>query len=137
MRDSSTLPSSGVWKLSKRPETDAVLVDVHCHPAVDKDNLLAALAQALQLPDDFGMNWDAAWDCLNDPHWMVQRAFILHLSENLLVDDEALSIFLEIFSEACDAWRDQEQNLLLLIVTTREDIPCLRDLIALPDNHPA
>ncbi|MDX1297966.1 MAG: barstar family protein, partial [Pseudomonas sp.] len=99
MRDFSTLPSSGVWKLSECPDTDAALVGIHCHPAADKHSLLAALAQALHLPADFGMNWDAAWDCLNDPHWMIQRAFTLRLPETLPVDEEALSIFLELFSE--------------------------------------
>lgn len=135
MRDFSTLPSSGVWKLSECPDTDAALVGIHCHPAADKHSLLAALAQALHLPPDFGMNWDAAWDCLNDPHWMAQRAFTLQLPETLTVDEDALSIFLQLFSEACDAWHEQQQNLLLLVVTTRQDLPCI-EALAEPPHYP-
>jgi hypothetical protein len=133
MQDFSGLPNSGVWKLSTQPNASLALVDIVCQPPVNKDNLLGALASALQLPADFGMNWDAAWDCLNDPHWMAQRAFTLQLPQALRVDEEALSIFLDMFSEACDAWRDQGQNLLLAVVTNREDLPCIQTLA----NYPA
>lgn len=131
----SALPQSGVWKLAERPDTDAALLHIDCQLTVDKHTLLAALAKALHLPADLGMNWDAAWDCLTDPHWMAQRAFTLQLPEAMPVDDQALGIFLDLFSEACDAWRDQQQNLLLLVVTTRDDLPCLQAL-AEPPAYP-
>lgn len=132
----SALPQSGVWKLAERPDAGAALLDIDCQPTVDKHSLLAALAMALQLPADFGMNWDAAWDCLNDPQWMAQRAFILQVPDAMPVDEQALSIFLDMFSDACDAWRDQQQNLLLLVITTRDDLPCLHAL-AEPPDYPA
>jgi RNAse (barnase) inhibitor barstar len=132
MQGFSALPSSGVWKLNARPDTAMALVEIACLPPANKHNLLAALAKALQLPADFGMNWDAAWDCLNDPHWMVQRGFTLALSEAMPVDADALSTFLDIFSEACDAWRDQGQNLLLAVITTREDLSCIQTLANYP-----
>ena len=129
----SGLPRSGVWKCNARTETPLALVEIACQAPVNKHTLLAALANALQLPADFGMNWDAAWDCLNDPHWMVQRGFSLALAEAMPVDADALSTFLDLFGEACDAWRDQGQHLLLAVVTTREDLPCIQALA----NYPA
>lgn len=35
-------------------------------PAATKDELLAAIAEALVLPDYFGNNWDALEECLQD-----------------------------------------------------------------------
>lgn len=133
MSERSALPQSGVWKLAERPDTDAALLDIDCLPTVDKHSLLAALAKTLCLPADFGMNWDAAWDCLNDPQWMVQRAFTLQLPAAVPIEEQALSIFLDMFGDACDAWRDQQQNLVLLVITTRDDLPCLQALTEPPD----
>lgn len=128
----SDLPRSGVWRLNAQSDTPLALVDLACQAPVTKHNLLAALATALQLPADFGMNWDAAWDCLNDPHWMVQRAFSLRLAETMPVDADALSTFLDLFNDACDAWRDQGQHLLLAVITRREDLPCIQALASYP-----
>lgn len=48
-------------------ESEAIVqFDLHVGDCQDRDDLLRGLAEAMQFPDYFGMNWDAVIDCLRD-----------------------------------------------------------------------
>lgn len=48
-------------------ESEAIVqFDLHAGGAWGRDDLLRGLAEAMQFPDYFGMNWDAVMDCLRD-----------------------------------------------------------------------
>ncbi|AND67949.1 hypothetical protein ATSB10_04950 [Dyella thiooxydans] len=42
-----------------------------------KAALLMRIADTLQLPEDFGFNWDALADCLRDPGWQPAWGHVL------------------------------------------------------------
>lgn len=46
----------------------------------DKTGLLTAIADALQFPAYFGMNWDALGDCLTDMSWKPASGYVLFLA---------------------------------------------------------
>ncbi len=41
------------------------------------EDLLSTLAQAMQFPEYFGMNWDALDECLRDMSWLPAKGYIL------------------------------------------------------------
>lgn len=77
--------------------------------ARDKDDLLAALAIALNLPDWFGHNWDALGDCLSDLSWKPASGYLIFIEghDSLRASHPAdFSTLMEIFSEAAEHWRE-------------------------------
>lgn len=53
---------------------------VDCRGVTDKDALLQTLARDLQLPEHFGMNWDALADCLMDMDKVRNEGLVIMLS---------------------------------------------------------
>lgn len=43
------------------------LAEIDCEDCHDKAQLLALTARQMRLPEYFGRNWDALYDCLTDP----------------------------------------------------------------------
>ncbi len=69
--------------------------------------LFAEFARVLDFPDYFGHNWDALEECLADLEWLPARGYVLLLTEaeQVLPDDEEdYATFLEVMSDAGEAW---------------------------------
>jgi RNAse (barnase) inhibitor barstar len=69
--------------------------------------LFAEFARALDFPDYFGHNWDALEECLADLEWLPAKGYVLLLTdaEQVLHDDEEeYATFLEVMSDAGEAW---------------------------------
>lgn len=69
--------------------------------------LLTEFARALDFPDYFGHNWDALEECLADLEWLPAKGYILLLTDAAQVlpdDEEEYETFLEILSDAGEAW---------------------------------
>jgi RNAse (barnase) inhibitor barstar len=78
---------------------------------MDKDGLLAAIAQAMDFPDWFGRNWDALADCLTDLEWLAATGFVIVLEHCDGIHGHAKAdfvTFLQVFSHSAEAWRKQE-----------------------------
>lgn len=126
--------STGVWKSSSANLQEHMLtLTVASEQPLDKQQLLAALAETLQFPGYFGHNWDAAWDCLTDLNWQDTDAITLQLplSQQQPVETDDLEIFLELLAEAAEYWQAQQHQLALVVVTQRDDLPCLASLASL------
>jgi RNAse (barnase) inhibitor barstar len=60
--------------------------DLNGEPIRTRDDLLRGLADAMQFPDHFGMNWDAVIDCLRDladRHPAEGYVLFVHAAEGL------------------------------------------------------
>lgn len=125
---------AGVWKSAgtNLPE-HALTLAVPAERRLNKQQLLTALADALQFPDYFGQNWDAAWDCLTDLDWQDAHAItlLLPLSQQQPVDAGDLTVFVDLLAEAAEHWQAQQRQLALVVVTQRDDLPCLASLALL------
>ena len=52
---------------------------VDLHGIGGKNELMAALAKGLKLPEHFGNNWDALADCLEDSEWLGTHGIVVVL----------------------------------------------------------
>jgi RNAse (barnase) inhibitor barstar len=86
--------------------------------ATDKEKFLRSMAISLSLPEHFGDNWDAFYDCLTDLElaqggelWLIDGmdGWARH-------DPEELAAAVSVFSDAAEFWRDQNQSLAVLLV---------------------
>ncbi len=76
---------------------------------VDKAELLARIASALQFPAWFGHNWDALADCLTDLSWLPAERYSITLEQPQALRaaaPEVLATALEILDEAAAFWAD-------------------------------
>jgi Barstar (barnase inhibitor) len=78
----------------------------------NKKELLEALRSSLNLPQYFGYNWDALYECLRDLSWIKERrVLILHRDLPLLPRIE-LSIYLELLYAAVKDSEPEEDHQL-------------------------
>ncbi len=77
----------------------------------DKDELLGAIAAAMEFPDWFGRNWDALDDCLTDLSWRPADGYVVMLEHCDGIHGRAESDFvamMQAFSRTADAWRSED-----------------------------
>lgn len=90
-----------------RAELGVCRVDLAaCH---DKAGLLRRMAGALPLPADFGHNWDALYDSVNDLEWLEGEGYLLlfdHADELRSASEEDFDALLDILDEASEEWQD-------------------------------
>jgi RNAse (barnase) inhibitor barstar len=78
---------------------------------VDKAGSLKEIANALEFPSYFGMNWDALVDCLTDMAWRPAAGYVLffinggHFAARAPDD---MKTVLTIFGSAVEYWKERE-----------------------------
>lgn len=79
---------------------------------------LKQLGRELHFPDWYGSNFDALFDCLNDPSWLHAPGSIVVIagSDSLrLADPEGFATLIEVFQAATDAHHEAGQAFWLLL----------------------
>lgn len=95
-------------------QTDQVLLESDCSDAAGKAEVLAALGKGLQLPDYYGRNLDALYDCLTDlePSPDASRPGFVLLIENLpdasQFPNDDRDALLDVFRDAADHFYDND-----------------------------
>ena len=116
---------NGVYRL--RAGEEAALMDQV--PVLDgrsltgKSRLLEALGRALDLPDYYGVNWDALEECLGDFSWRSGpiRLFLHHADA---IPTGLLDTLIAVFSEAAAEWSRQGRVCSLFLADTgRRELP--------------
>lgn len=75
-------------------------------------------ARALALPDWFGRNWDALYDCLSDPDWMGPRRRLVLASgwqDYALAEPGEWAAAEQVLADAAERWRPTPTPLLVLL----------------------
>ena len=76
-----------------RPETGFV---ARLSGKNSKTELLSALSAALHLPEYFGLNWDALFDCLLDLSWLNSPVISLVHEGPVRLSSRDLSIYIDL-----------------------------------------
>jgi RNAse (barnase) inhibitor barstar len=85
---------------------------VDLHGIGGKNELMAALAKGLKLPEHFGNNWDALADCLEDSEWLGTHGIVIVLrhaagyNKAYPADWKTLE---EMLSEAAEYWQERHK----------------------------
>lgn len=84
---------------------------VDLRDCTDKPTLLARMAQALDIPDDRGRNWDALGDALRDLAWLPAPGYALLVDDAHDLrdaDEAAFDTLLALLDEAAAEWATHE-----------------------------
>lgn len=101
--------------------------------ARNKDDLLAALANALGLPQWFGHNWDALTDCLCDLSWNPAPGYLILIEGHDALrasNPQDFDTLIDIFTEAANHWRGMRIPFWTLLTPTADGKRWLEPLTA-------
>jgi hypothetical protein len=124
----------GVFRLARSPapamldsyaaKTGVVVKTLSAARASDKEKFLQVVAASLSLPDHFGENWDALYDCLTDLRLAEHGELWLIDGLDGLARGEAdeFSAAVSVFSDAADYWRENGKALTVLIVVQQAEL---------------
>lgn len=99
--------------------------------ARDTEELHAALALALKLPEWYGHNWDALADCLCDLSWKPAPGYLIFVEGHdalRAAHPDDFDTLIEIFAEAADYWREEDVPFWTLLAPPADGtrfLPCL------------
>jgi RNAse (barnase) inhibitor barstar len=82
----------------------------HLSGIKSKEELLRQLGNKLKLPDYFGFNWDALFDCLRDFSWIDQQGIILVHDDLPLLDEGTMTTYLQILKDAVQDWEEKREH---------------------------
>jgi hypothetical protein len=86
----------------------------------DKRALLDWYAQALDLPDYFGGNWDALEECLRDLSWINERSVVLyHRAVPLESSPHDQKVYVQVLASAAEAWGPGDAHELVVAFNPR------------------
>lgn len=83
--------------------------------AADGAAVCAALAAELEFPADFGGNWDALNDALQDLSWFKTGGCVLQLKGVAALTPATRGTLLEILADAAAFWRRRGQVFVALV----------------------
>jgi RNAse (barnase) inhibitor barstar len=95
-----------------------VWFDLDLGPVEDKADLLAVCRKGFGFPEQFGANWDALADCLQDFSWWRAPGYVIHLIHTASFAQTApqdFSLLLEILDDAAKYWKKQGRTFVVLV----------------------
>ena len=112
--------------LTECAELEITPIEVEVPGALDKPSMLQAFADGMQYPepDQFGFNWDAFEDAINDLSWLPGSGFavIFKAREHAArTEPEDLHMLREILTQAHVNWAESEVPFRTYVVNTAAD----------------
>jgi RNAse (barnase) inhibitor barstar len=101
------------WSIQQTPGRQAIVRVIRGAKSRSEGEFFNECGAALQLPDYFGENWDALFECLTDLEWLPGDAYLLLVTDgDLALDREPgqLGPLLEVFEKAADNWAHAEDS---------------------------
>lgn len=127
------LPAAGREAMQDAVEAaEMVFRLVNLDDGEELDEVFAGLAEGLGLPEHFGANFDALYDCLTDLSWQDTSSTVIVLTgcDALhAVNPEAWQTLIDVFRSAADYWRDEEVPFWVFIDMRADGLASLPTLV--------
>jgi RNAse (barnase) inhibitor barstar len=101
------------WSIQQTPGRLAIVRVIRGAKSRTAAEFFDECGAALQLPDYFGENWDALFECLTDLEWLPGDAYLFLVTDGDLVLDREpgqLGPLLEVFEKAAQDWAEAEDS---------------------------
>jgi RNAse (barnase) inhibitor barstar len=101
------------WSVQQTPGRQAIVRVIRGAKSRTAAELFDEFGAALQLPDYFGENWDALFECLTDLEWLPGDAYLLGVTDGDLVLDREPQQFrtlLDVLERAAQNWAQAEDS---------------------------
>ena len=117
--DAGVHPWSGAHEALKTAATQAHLrfSAINLAKAKDRATLFAELDAALKLPEHFGHNWDAFYDCLVDLEHDKGEGLLVVLRDAsgfARAEPDEFAAAVDALQDAADFWEDEQKTLLVV-----------------------
>lgn len=122
---------SGVYTITSDTDIDSIkkaaaackldFLQIDLKKATGKTNFLKKVAQELNFPEYFGMNWDALSDCLTDMSWKSASGYVLLFSDIQSLSKCApadMEIIREILDSSTQYWKQRKIPFYILLSET-------------------
>ena len=83
-----------------------------------KEQLMNAMATALDLPEHFGHNWDALEECLMELEGIEAKGYVLlydHIDGLLATHPDQFETLVEILRDAVGSWKDDDTAMIVVL----------------------
>lgn len=90
--------------------------------ATNAEAWLRQLGRTLALPEHFGANFDALYDCLCDREILPHAALVLLFPDVTALGEEGTDTLIAVLQAAADEWRDQGRRLWALFTAPGLDL---------------
>lgn len=83
-----------------------------------KEQLMTAMATALDLPEHFGRNWDALEECLLELDGIEAKGYVLlydHIDGLLAAHPDQFTTLLEVLRDAVESWKADDTAMVVVL----------------------
>jgi RNAse (barnase) inhibitor barstar len=101
------------WSIQQTPGRQAIVRVIRGAKSRTAAEFFDEVGAALQLPDYFGENWDALFECLTDLEWLPGDAYLLVVTDGDLVlerEPAQLVPLLKVLERAAENWAEAEDS---------------------------
>lgn len=123
---------SGVYRVARPDEVlDAtrggrpLLTRISLAGVLEKNELLARVAQGMHFPAWFGANWDALEDCLTDLSWLEGDGHVLLLDGASGLNADDFGILTDVLSSSARFWAERRRSFFAVFVQGPAALPPL------------
>jgi RNAse (barnase) inhibitor barstar len=122
----------GVWFLPERLDPKAIqgrakgagfaFFHVDGKNITRKEQLMNHVATALHFPKDFGKNWDALEECINDLDWVDAEGYVIyydHIDGLLGTHPDQFETLVEILRDSVAQWKEDGEAMVVLLSGTK------------------
>jgi RNAse (barnase) inhibitor barstar len=123
------LPTSGREAMGKAAAEAGLCYHLcQLEDSEEADEVLELLGDGLQLPEWYGKNFDALYDCLTDLTWQETASTVVVLTGCDAIhaaDPETWQTLISVFASAAEFWRDAEVPFWVFIDMSADGLACL------------
>jgi hypothetical protein len=85
------------------------------------DDIFSQLDQKLNLPEYFGFNWNALYDCLCDLHWVMAKDLLIIHTGIFKLPGADLEAYTQLANDVADSWLNDDHHRISFIFLNEQN----------------